>query len=199
MTKRAKSLNHMGLYHCFWKYRIPIKKSAIPMDTSSLRLVLGVGRSGTTWINRTLAKSSTPMVCLEEPMYHVIPTLCLSTGGDHTAIPFSLKINEKNVRLISTYRMLTSKSCRHQLLKIRSFPLHREDPNPKVMLIKEVHSLMATEFLAVELACPIILIKRNFITVTDSLMNFTGLDEPYLHGEFRNLLWLFFYCSKCLI
>jgi hypothetical protein len=186
-VKRAKLLDRMGLYHGFWKTRLKKNIGTVPKDTSNLRLVLGVGRSGTTWIGKTLARSKTPLVYLEEPIFHVIPSTCLHLGGDHTAIPYSSITDKRHERLLNTYQMFANSPYHRQLLNIRNFPIKKDDDDPKIVLIKEVHSLMATEFLVRKLACPVLAVQRNYITVVDSLMNFSGLDDIYLQGEFSAL------------
>jgi hypothetical protein len=182
-------LDGIGIYHPWWNHFIKNNFPVIPGNAKKLRLVLGVGRSGTTWISNTLARTQTPVVFLEEPIYHVYPPVCLANKIDHTASPFIIKRRNSADRLLTTYRLLSdlNSMAYRDLLSKRSFPIKRDDPGAEVVLIKEVHALLATEYLVSQLDCRAILISRHYITVVDSILNFSGLRDPYLWNEFNHI------------
>lgn len=182
-------LDGMGIYHPLWNYYIKNKFPEIPSDKSKLRLILGVGRSGTTWISNTLARTKTPAVFLEEPIYHVYPPICLNNKLEHTAAPYILNSGNVAERLLKTYRLLSDMDTRayKTLLAKRPFPIKRDDTDVEAVLIKEVHALLATEYLVSHLDCRAILISRHYITVVDSILNFSDIRDPYLWNEFNHI------------
>ncbi len=182
-------LDGIGIYHPWWKHFIKNNFPAIPASANKLRLVLGVGRSGTTWISNTLARTKTPVVYLEEPIYHVYPPVCLANKIEHTASPYIIKGGNSADRLLATYRLLSDLNSRayRDLLSKRLFPIKRDDPDAEVVLIKEVHALLATEYLVSQLDCRAILISRHYITVVDSILNFSGIRDPLFWIEFNHI------------
>jgi hypothetical protein len=182
-------LDGIGLYHPLWNRYIKNNFPVIPADANKLRLVLGVGRSGTTWISNALAKTETPTVFLEEPIYHVYPPVCLANKKEHTASPYIFKGGNSAERLLTTYRLLSDLNSRayRDLLSKRSFPIKRDDADAEVVLIKEVHALLASEYLVSKLDCRAILISRHYITVVDSILNFSGIRDPLFWMEFNHI------------
>ena len=176
-------------YHYKWllsatlKYGTEVVK--LP-QTNKLRLILGVGRSGTTWISQTLSRTTTPVRILGEPLFHFSPKLKFSNTNDHTAISYYAQISMLN-RLEMAYRLLSSTKIEYSKYFSSKF-LVRDDKNFKYILIKEVHSLLQTEFLVDRLKCPTILLCRNPLYVVDSLLDAQSLSTTYLKNEFNYIL-----------
>ena len=150
-------------------------------DTQKLRLILGVGRSGTTWLSRVLSETSTPIRFFMEGLYSVKPKLSFSEGNDHTAIKYYPKLPERH-SLLSVYRSLIKPQYNWSALGLNRH-LQRDDPNWQFCLVKEVHSLLATEALLQFFSCPTVIVVRDPVYVIDSLFARDGLSSPYLCDE----------------
>jgi len=150
-------------------------------NTNGLRLILGPGRSGTYWLSRGLAKTSASIVFLNEPLHPFKIRLPYESKWDHTAVAYAGHL-DSNHPLILLYRLLSRPEGPWR----RCLPdkiIVRDDPKPKYTLIKEVHSLLATEALLNSLHCPTVLITRNPLYVVDSLLAIRGLRAPIWRTE----------------
>ncbi len=176
---------YLNLQDAIWKYRLRRKyNSKYDSSSSQLRLVLGVARSGTTWIANTLAQTKTAIRYFEEPLYYIKPRLRFSTGGDHTAVNFD-NLCFSN-RLLEAYKVLTNEKINlNNFIYDKLFK--RNDKNYKYVLVKEVHSLLGAEFLAKNLNCKILFILRDIVTIVDSIFNAQTLKTPYLKNEYKYL------------
>lgn len=181
-------------YYAKWLF-LALKKYGTEVlrlpHTDKLRLILGVGRSGTTWVGKTLSRTTTPLRCLAEPLFHFSPLLKFSNNNDHTAIDYCVPTSMLN-RLEMVYRLLANNKIEYSKYFSSEF-LVRDDKDFKYILIKEVHSLLQTEFLIDRLKCPTILICRNPLYVADSLFDAQTLSTIYLKNEFTYLLNQTFY------
>jgi hypothetical protein len=169
------------LYWLYWHF-IFRKYNEGKFDHKKLRLVLGLGRSGTTWVTNTLVKSNTPLRYFEEPLFHISPRLKFNTPPDHTAIGFSEYFPETHP-LVRIYRVF----C-HRGMNLQYVPQHyvkRNDDKFDIVLVKEVHGLLGTEALAKTLNIPILVITRNIFSVIDSLIKAQAIDTPYLLNEYK--------------
>lgn len=154
-----------------------------PNWSQRLRLVLGVGRSGTSWLSRVLSHTSTPIRFFNEFLFRYRPKLIFSDRHDHTAIKYKPTLPEKHP-LVYAYRTLTvPKSRSWSKLGVNKHPL-RDDSNWEVCLVKEVHALLGTEALVKRLECPSLFIARDPIYVVDSLLSFRGLEAPIWRNEY---------------
>jgi len=169
------------IYWLYWHF-IFRKYGEVKFNHKKLRLVLGLGRSGTTWVGSTLAKSKTPLRYFEEPLFHINPKLKFNTPPDHTAIDFSENFPE-NHPLVRIYRIFCHQGMKHPFLP-RQF-VKRNDDQFDVVLLKEVHGLLGTEALAKILNIPILVITRDIFSVIDSLINAQTIDTPYLVNEYK--------------
>ena len=168
-------------YWLYW-HLIFKKYNEANFDHKKLRLVLGLGRSGTTWVGNTLSKSKTALRYLEEPLFHINPKLKFNTPPDHTAIGFS-EYFPKNHPLVRIYRIFSHKGMKHRYLP-RQF-VKRNDAEFDVVVVKEVHGLLGTEALAETLNIPVLLITRNVFSIIDSLFRAQTFDTPYLVNEYK--------------
>ena len=172
-----------NLYWLYWHF-IFRKYNEEKSSHKKLRLVLGLGRSGTTWVTNTLVKSKTPIRYLEEPLFHINPKLKFNTFPDHTAINFSEHFSE-NHPLARIYRIF----C-HQGMNLQYLPqqfVKRNDAQFDAVLVKEVHGLLGTEALAKTLNIPILVITRNIFSIVGSLIKAQAIDTPYLFNEYKHV------------
>ncbi len=169
----------------FWHqsiHRIDPKLTVAETYPDKLRLILGLGRSGTTWVGRVLAETSTPIRFIEEPLPKLRPKVNVFS---HTADPSALgyvQTLSPNHPLIRSYKLLTVKECNWQELKISS-SVKRNDQSWELCLVKEVHGLLATRALLKTLKVPCVIITRNPLYSCDSLFYRDGVKSPYLYLE----------------
>lgn len=120
-----------------------------------LRIILGVARSGTSWLHAVLSQSATPMRSLKEPLYILDNILNLESPfcGD----------------LVSAYELLLS-------LNTQKFKNHRRiirnDSNYELCLIKEIHGLLQCRWLLQYFKdIKIVFLIRNPVYIVDSLLS----------------------------
>ncbi len=181
-----------GLYQAEWRKRISHasrRSMHTPLTVErNLRLLLGVGRSGTTWIANSLARSNRKISFYEEPLRIVTPPLVLCNyREDHTAIDFCLKASPEADNLRLAYQLLALPDSRSYLTNFGQSHRNRNRivPDADMVLIKEVHGLMATEFLARNMDCRFLLIRRNLLYLLDSIMAHCGDKRNYLYPEYQ--------------
>lgn len=174
-----------NVYDIFWHLRNKKHTHIDPENLKKLRLVLGIGRSGTTWIVNTLARTKTPIRCFEEPLHHIRPKINPLAAHDHTCTDSLIQ----KKRLIESYKILTLKQIPSEL---RGRFFTRDDNNFEYILTKEVHSLFSCYHVAKETTAPVLFIKRKIATIVDSLFNAQGIKTTYLQDEFNILKNSFF-------
>jgi hypothetical protein len=152
-----------------------------------LRLVLGTARSGTSWLVETLAASSTPLRYWHEPLFRYRPPLRFAEEGDHLAIQYVEKLSRWHP-LARAYRSLTVPAYDWHRLGLDERDLRRNDPDWKLCMVKEVHSLLATEGLLNCLSVPVLLVVRDPVYICDSLFDRDGLGSIYGKHEERYVL-----------
>lgn len=150
-----------------------------------LRIILGAGRSGTTWVARALGGTSTPTRLVQEPLYWMQPRLCLAASSDHTAIGIKSRLTPSH-RLLCAYRMLLSERGRLERHRVKQ--IDRDDDQWKLCLVKEVHALLASEAIVAGLGAPVVFVTRDPIMTVDSILRTNGTGQDYLVAECRHLL-----------
>ncbi|MBN1490087.1 MAG: hypothetical protein JXA69_09235 [Phycisphaerae bacterium] len=167
-------------WYAQWRERFPAF-AACDADTSRLRLILGVGRGGTTWLSRVLGETGMPIRLLLEGLFHLKPKLEFAPEGDHTAISYRPRLPEHHP-LLCVYHAVATPMCDWTVFGL-PFHLKREDPAWRLCLMKEVHSLLATEGLLHALQCPALFVVRDPVYVVDSLFARDGVTSIYLRHE----------------
>lgn len=165
----------------YWYYRfknIHPKLNLNQAEPKKLRLILGIGRSGTTWIGRMLATSAGQLRYFEEPLHHIKPPLSFANVHSHTDIRFYKELPDAH-RLVFAYKLLTLQDYDWNHLGLQR-SLRRNDKNYKFCLVKEVHSLLATEALLDKIQVPAIIVTRNPLYIVDSLFDAQTLSSIYL-------------------
>jgi hypothetical protein len=150
-------------------------------DVQKLRIILGAGRSGTTWLSSVLSKTPTPIRFFMEGLYSVKPKLRFSAKSDRTAIEYRSNLPERHP-LLCAYRLLLASRYDRTALGLGT-TLVRNDLDWQLCLIKEVHSLLATEALLRFFKCPIVCLIRDPVYVIDSLFARDGLKSMYFENE----------------
>lgn len=180
-------LLHFNSGRDYWLQKIEkfFPKAYQQARPEKLRFILGLGRSGTTWVGKMLATSQSKCRYFEEPLYHIKPELCFTDTYDHTAIDYNSS-PVKSDRLLWAYRILSGSSLDWGLMGIKN-SLKRDDPKFEVCLIKEVHALLATEKLISTFDCPTIFIIRNPLYTVDSILHAQSLQAAYLEEESQKI------------
>lgn len=162
-------------------FRMPSNGDA---TAQNLRLVLGAGRSGTSWLARTLASTESPIRYCHEFLTYVRPKYFFSKKNDYTATPYFPELAAFDP-LVKLYKYTTLQNVDWEKLmpKYSSRQIHRDDADFKFVLHKEVHALLATEGLLSQLKCPAIVITRNPIYNVDSLFNYQPLSSIIWRNE----------------
>lgn len=151
------------------------------VDVSRLRLIIGTPRSGTNWLGETLAASTASLRYFNEPIYKMQPTMPFERAKDHTVIAYQ-PLLEPDHPLVKKYRLLAADGFSRASVEGRRCLL-RDDAEWEVSIVKEVHSLLATEGLLAVLPCPTLLVVRDPVRVCDSLFSRDGLSSQYAVGE----------------
>ena len=150
-------------------------------ETERLRLVIGVGRSGTTWVSRVLSETDTPIRFIMEGVYAIKPWLRFSEFTDRTAIGYTSGFEGPHV-LSTAYKAFLGSSEKLKKYGMEKI-LFRNDPGWKYCLDKEIHGLLATEALLSELGGRCLFLIRNPVYVIDSLFARDGIESIYLINE----------------
>ena len=178
-----------SIYNSVWasQVRRKYKVSDNEINTKELRLVLGVGRSGTSWVANTLARSQSVSIYYEEPLFHLVPRLLLSREYDFAAIDYSRALPSGH-RLNKAYEYLSVPKISVSGFISQRFVKKKElNIQGKAILIKEVHSLLSTEALLKSLSARFLFLTREAVKTVDSIFNVHGLDSVYLVNEFKSM------------
>lgn len=140
-----------------------------------LRLILGVGRSGTTWLMEVLSKTSTSIRAISEPLAnirHYVPDLPKHIQNHQLYKTNYAKYD--TLDLDSPIR-IAYEGCMGTYIK-KARHLFKNDENWKYLLIKEVNCLLSSEALIKHFKdrIKVIFIVRDPIYVLDSLFATQG-------------------------
>lgn len=156
------------------------------MHPQRLRLVLGNARSGTSWLARMLSQAEGRVRYLNEPINPFKPPVPFGSDIDRTAIGFETALAADHP-LLRVYE-LASSDFEDWLAHTNEPTAVRLDPNPDVVLVKEVHALLATEAVVGHFAVPAVFITREPAYVVDSLLGFRPLEAPMWRTEQAHLI-----------
>jgi hypothetical protein len=148
-----------------------------PSESGKLRLILGVGRSGTSWVSKVLSKTTEPSRFFSEPLFHIHPQLPYRERGDHTAIGYNGSSDAGP--LLAAYQLVA-----HRQFDGAGLPGgERNDAGWKICLVKEVHALLGTEAVLRAWKVPVVFILRDPVYILDSLFAAQTLETIYLDHE----------------
>lgn len=193
MLKKLKeirnSLTELQWHHKFEKMHPEL--SNYEGDASRLRLILGTARSGTSWVVKTLSQTSTPIRYFHEPIWRINPKFSFTVQRfprrfiDHTAIEYCPTLPQGHP-LLRGYLSLTAPNYNWSALGLKN-QLVRNDSDWQFCLVKEVHSLLATEALLKSFNCLTVLIVRDPLYMIDSKFasRTRNFRVPYLNREFK--------------
>jgi len=152
-------------------------------NPQQLRILLGLNRSGTTWMGEVLSRTSTPIRYLMEGLHAIQPPIQLAPVDDHLSVPY-LSALEANHPLSKAYQSFLLPREQRNALNLKD-TTHRDDSDFKYCLTKQVHSILATEGLLKTLKTKVILLVRNPVYVIDSLLARDHLKSYSLANEWK--------------
>jgi hypothetical protein len=153
--------------------------SSLRRSAANLRLVLGVGRSGTTWVGHVLSSTLQPIRYCSEPLFYLQPRLSFHRKGDHTAVGYE-EFDEDHPLLSAYLRLLDREDN-----GVQKDTLQRDDAGWDLCLVKEVHALLGSEGLLRHYQPPTLFILRDPLYVADSLFSAQTLGTAYLDHEVK--------------
>lgn len=162
----------------FWEIGMP--------KQCELRLILGLGRSGTTWLSSAINQTESSIRFSMEGLLAFRPKVKLAPFKDRSAAPFLASI-DKNHPLASFYGAVSAFDFDVAQSKMEG-PIVRNDPAPQCTIVKEVHALLATEAVINYFKCPTAIITRDPLRIIDSLFARDGYQSHYLNRETGELL-----------
>ncbi len=144
------------------------------------RFVLGIGRSGTTFLGRLMALSSSSKKFLVEPLYGLrdMPSPDLFDKAF---------INPENRTELDELTNIIENFCTRDsgIKKEERFRIEIDDNDAEILLVKEVHSLLALPLALKPLKCRSAVIVRDTSRVLDSyLFGHTPSQRRYLREEY---------------
>lgn len=148
-----------------------------------IRVVAGVGRSGTTWLARMLALSPTPMKVVMEPFARA------AYPPDNGQIePFSVLPGSLDV--VWARDLLLSLEHSDDVIQeeAREWTVERDDPDAEVLLVKVTHSLPALPEILDGLDYKTIVTTRDTMRIIDSFFHGHKPEQRhYLVDEYKHL------------
>lgn len=176
-----------------WNLRFDTKHPVLSQcadEPETLRLILGLGRSGTTWMSRTLASTRSRIRYVEEPFIRFVPHLL--SRSRYCGLPYRAEL-PRGHDLFRALRAFTLPDCHGAYRNLweegwADFHLKRADTDWRFVLLKEVHAILVAEAMIRAFRCPILLVLRDPVYMTDSLFHRDGLNSVYLAYEDRQVL-----------
>jgi hypothetical protein len=148
-----------------------------PPESGKLRLILGVGRSGTSWVSKVLSKTTERSRFFSEPLFYIDPRLPYRRKGDHTAIGYNGSYDAGP--LLAAYQLVA-----HRQFDAPDLPgRERNDDGWSICLVKEVHALLGSEAVLRAWKTPVVFILRDPVYAIDSLFAAQSLETIYLDHE----------------
>jgi len=151
-----------------------------------IRFIFGVGRSGTTWLGRVLGEAQQPICYLQEPLTYARPFYAFSDRHDRLALPPMARMSKGHplailcrdvARLRNDYGRLLGRYAAQKVI--------RNDCDAELVLIKEVHALLAAPALTAALDAKAVAISRHPVYVVDSLLSYQDLSVGIWRNEQR--------------
>ncbi|WP_319468945.1 hypothetical protein [uncultured Pseudodesulfovibrio sp.] len=131
--------------------------------------------------------AATPMRYLAEPVTYFKPFHEYDkNNNDQLARPYTAEL-PNNDPLVIRYNTLAAQHIDYTKILPRRVgeKVVRNDRNAELVLIKEVHSLLAAPGLVQVLNAPTVVISRNPIYVVDSLLAYQSIDVPIWRAEYN--------------
>lgn len=155
-------------------------------DGTRLRIVAGVCGSRIEWLSDLLRRCAPSIRFFNEPLERIDPEIVLSKSADRLALPYQKEL-EPNHPLVRTLRMLTEKD--NFWSKSRSTNRITEaETDWQACLVKEHHSLLASEALIRMFQAPTLFLVRDPVRTADRIFKRLGKQtNGYLDVELESM------------
>ncbi|MGD9170686.1 MAG: hypothetical protein PVI97_11595 [Candidatus Thiodiazotropha sp.] len=183
MKKNFSQKKRLFLNQLLWKKRI--NKKYMPHagymgNGGDIHLILGVNGAGINHLTQLLSQALPDNHYIHYPLVKFEPKLILSNQGDRLAIPYHKELVADHP-LNRIYRIYTermqSKNKYDLLLE------ENESAQEDLLIMKEVHGLLATEALLRELKCHVLFYVSDPVILAEQIFSREGVDTPYLDLE----------------
>lgn len=149
-----------------------------------LRFIFGVGRSGTTWLGRVLGEAQQPICYLQEPFTYARPFYAFSDRHDRLALPPVARMSKRHPLAVLCRDVARPRHDFSRMLgRYAEQKVIRNDPDADLVLIKEVHALLAAPTLTSTLDAKAVTISRHPVYVVDSLFDYQDLSVSIWRSE----------------
>ena len=152
------------------------KVAGEPGTPEGLRLILGVGRSGTSWVGKVLSKTTAPTRFFSEALFHVKPKL-----------PYRQQAITRPSAITETLMLIPCwppTSCsRIRVSRMRICPAKNGMTRVGRMPGQGIHALLGSEALLRAWKIPVLFILRDPVYILDSLFAAQTLETNYLDHE----------------
>ncbi len=183
MKKIHKQKKLSFINELIWKKRVNHKHlphAGYMGNGGDLHLILGVNGTGINHLTQLLSQALPNSHYIHYPLAKFEPKLSLSYPGDRLAIPYHKELTTDHP-INRIYRIYAERNLvntyRNVLLN------ENETPQDAFLIMKEVHSLLASEALLRELKCHVLFYISDPVILAEQIFSREGPDTPYLDLE----------------
>jgi hypothetical protein len=183
MKKTLRLNKRLYFSKLMWEKRINRKHmphAGYMGNGGDVHLILGVNGSGINHLTSLLSHALPNNNYIHHPLVKFEPKLTLSTQADRLAIPYHKELALDHP-LKRVYRIYAERNLPETNYLA---PQKDQDKSQVALLImKEVHGLLATEALLRELKCHVLFYISDPVILAEQIFSREGFDTPYLDLE----------------
>jgi hypothetical protein len=188
MKNTSLQNKHLSISQLIWKKRFNSKfmpHAGYMGNGGDIHLMQGVNGAGISHLTQLLIQALPDNHYINHPLAKFKPKLTLSTRRDRLAIPYHKDLAPDHP-LKRVYRIYAEWN---QVDTDRNEPQEGNETSQGALLImKEVHGLLATEALLRELKCHVLFYVSDPVILADQIFSREGLDTPYLDLESKAVM-----------
>jgi hypothetical protein len=183
MKKIPRQSKRLFISQLLWKKRLNQKctpHAGYVGNGEDIHLVLGVNGAGIEHLTQLISLALPNNHYIFHPLKKFDPKLTLSTHGDRLAMPYHKELTADHP-LNRAYRIYIEKSL------VKTNKIFAQNKNEifqnTLLIMKEVHALLATEALLRELKCRVLFYITDPVILADQIFTQEGLETFYLGLE----------------
>jgi hypothetical protein len=183
MKKSLRPNKRLYISQLLWEKRLDHKympHAGYMGNGEEIHLMLGVNGAGINHLARLVSQALYNSRYIDLPLAKFEPKLTLSNRGYRLGIPYHKNLTG-NHPMIRTYRIHAERNLLER--KHIECLLGNEMPQDILLIMKEVHGLLATEALLRELKCHVLFYISDPVILAEQIFSREGLDTPYLELE----------------
>jgi hypothetical protein len=192
MKKTLTQNNRIFISQLIWKKRLNRKympHAGYMGNGGDLHLVLGVNGTGINHLTQLLLQALPQNHYINSPLAKFEPKLTLSNQGDKLAIPYHKELKADHP-LNRVYRIYAERNLLETTQNVAQ--IENDTPQPRLLIMKEVHGLLATEALLRELKYHVLFYASDPVILAEQIFSREGLNTPYLDLESKAVMDLHF-------